>query len=30
LGVILKYQDDVSKVKGEMARQILERVRVGL
>lgn len=30
LGVILKYQDDVSKVKGEMARQILERVRVGI
>jgi MoxR-like ATPase len=29
LGVILKYQDDVSKVKGEMARQILDRVRVG-
>jgi MoxR-like ATPase len=29
LGVILKYQDDVAKVKGDMARQILDRVRVG-
>jgi MoxR-like ATPase len=28
LGVILKYQDDVEKVKGENARAILERVRV--
>lgn len=27
LGVILKYQDDVEKVKGETARQILNRVR---
>lgn len=27
LGVILKYQDDVSKIKGETARQILNRVR---
>ncbi len=27
LGVILKYQDDVQKVKGETARQILNRVR---
>lgn len=30
LGVILKYQDDVTKVKGEMARQILDRVRAGI
>jgi MoxR-like ATPase len=29
LGVILKYQDDVEKVKGENARAILERVRAG-
>jgi MoxR-like ATPase len=29
LGVILKYQDDVTKVKGEAARAILDRVRVG-
>jgi MoxR-like ATPase len=28
LGVILKYQDDVEKVRGENARAILERVRV--
>ena len=28
LGVILKYQDDVEKIKGENARAILERVRV--
>ncbi len=28
LGVILKYQDDVEKVKGEHARAIVERVRV--
>jgi MoxR-like ATPase len=28
LGAILKYQDDVDKVKGENARAILERVRV--
>ena len=29
LGVILKYQDDVEKVRGENARAILDRVRVG-
>ena len=29
LGVILKYQDDVEKVKGESARAILDRVRAG-
>jgi MoxR-like ATPase len=29
LGVILKYQDDVEKVKGETARAILDRVKVG-
>jgi MoxR-like ATPase len=28
LGVILKYQDDVEKVRGENARAIMERVRV--
>jgi len=28
LGVILKYQDDVDKVKGENARAILDRVRM--
>lgn len=28
LGVILKYQDDVAKIRGETARQILDRVRV--
>jgi MoxR-like ATPase len=28
LGAILKYQDDVEKIKGENARAILERVRV--
>jgi len=28
LGVILKYQDDVDKIKGPTARAILERVRV--
>jgi MoxR-like ATPase len=28
LGVILKYQDDVDKIKGENARAILDRVRV--
>jgi MoxR-like ATPase len=28
LGVILKYQDDVVEVRGEQARQILDRVRV--
>jgi MoxR-like ATPase len=27
LGVILKYQDDITKVNGESARQILERVQ---
>ncbi len=27
LGVILKYQDDVDKVRGDTAREILERVR---
>lgn len=29
LGVILKYQDDVEKIRGEQAKAILERVRVG-
>jgi hypothetical protein len=29
LGVILKYQDDVEKVKGATARAILDRVRAG-
>jgi len=28
IGVILKYQDDISLVKGETARQILDRIRV--
>lgn len=28
LGVILKYQDDIERVDGERARQILDRVRV--
>jgi len=28
LGVMLKYQDDVEKIKGEQARAILDRVRV--
>ncbi len=28
LGVILKYQDDVEKIRGEQAKAILERVRV--
>jgi MoxR-like ATPase len=28
LGVILKYQDDVAKVRGESARTILDRVRI--
>jgi MoxR-like ATPase len=28
LGVILKYQDDIGKINGETARQILDRVRV--
>ena len=30
LGVVLKYQDDVEKVKGEQARVILERVKAGV
>jgi len=30
LGVILKYQDDVDKVKGENARAILDRVKTAL
>ncbi|MCI0399663.1 MAG: MoxR family ATPase [Chloroflexi bacterium] len=30
LGVILKYQDDVSRIKGETARQILNRVKAGV
>ena len=29
LGVILKYQDDVEKIRGEQTKAILERVRVG-
>lgn len=29
LGVILKYQDDVEKIRGEPAQKILERTRVG-
>ncbi len=29
LGVLLKYQDDVTKVRGESARDILARVRAG-
>ena len=29
LGVILKYQDDIAKVNGEPARQILDRVQAG-
>ena len=29
LGVILKYQDDVAKIKGEGAKHILDRVKVG-
>lgn len=28
LGVILKYQDDIAKISGETARQMLDRVRV--
>jgi MoxR-like ATPase len=28
LGVILKYQDDISRINGETARQILDRVKV--
>jgi hypothetical protein len=27
LGVILKYQDDVEKVRGELARALVERVK---
>src|SRR5215475_11320127 len=30
LGAVLKYQDDVDKVKGEQARLILERVKAGV
>jgi len=30
LGVVLKYQDDVEKVRGEMTSQMLGRVRAGL
>jgi MoxR-like ATPase len=30
LGAVLKYQDDVEKVKGEQARLILERVKAGV
>jgi MoxR-like ATPase len=30
LGVILKYQDDIAKVDGEVARQILDRVHTGV
>jgi MoxR-like ATPase len=30
LGAVLKYQDDVEKVKGEQARVILERVKAGV
>jgi MoxR-like ATPase len=30
LGTVLKYQDDVEKVKGEQARVILERVKAGV
>jgi MoxR-like ATPase len=30
LGAVLKYQDDVEKVKGEQARLILERVKAGI
>jgi MoxR-like ATPase len=30
LGVILKYQDDVEKIKGEQARAILNRVAAGV
>ena len=30
LGAVLKYQDDVEKVKGEQARLLLERVRAGV
>jgi len=30
LGAVLKYQDDVEKVKGQQARVILERIRAGV
>ncbi len=30
LGAVLKYQDDVEKVKGEQARLILERIQAGV
>ena len=30
LGAVLKYQDDVEKVKGEQARLILERIKAGV
>ncbi|HEX9333721.1 MAG TPA: MoxR family ATPase [Anaerolineales bacterium] len=30
LGAVLKYQDDVEKVKGEQARVILERIKAGV
>ena len=30
LGVILKYQDDVEKVKGETVTNMLNRVRAGI
>jgi MoxR-like ATPase len=30
LGAVLKYQDDVEKVKGEQARVILERIQAGV
>jgi MoxR-like ATPase len=30
LGAVLKYQDDVEKVKGEQARLILDRVKAGI
>lgn len=30
LGLVLKYQDDVEKVKGEQARVILERIQAGV
>ena len=29
LGVILKYQDDVARVRGEATRLIVDRVKVG-
>jgi MoxR-like ATPase len=30
LGAVLKYQDDVEKVKGEQARMILDRIKAGV